>query len=266
MASPCEELPHKCPLCEKAFRKKYALERHLKSLLHQQTHYKCSICGRAFKTKVSFERHLQKVHSDEGCYKCEKCEKSFRRSAHFSKHQQSHLIQTLYRCTSSACGEVFETEDALMIHCKAHIAEDPYMCLKCSNTCNSDVSASKIGSVYKCLTCDKSFHFKKNMALHTQVHTNEEQSLCILCKKPFERISLPLDKDTHKNQNETLSGIQKCLRNTQAEYGESSLVSALCGSGIKGLPTEHTVSSLHSSNDPYVVHIKEEEEENTWTS
>ena len=84
--------PFECPLCDKKFRYKADIGRHL--VVHgDQRIYKCLSCAKGFNHKCNLKSHIRDVHgSIQLCLKCPLCPSTFTRPGNLKKHnKQFHL-------------------------------------------------------------------------------------------------------------------------------------------------------------------------------
>ena len=72
-----DEKPHKCDVCEKAFRTMSNMIRHYQKHTGERPH-ECVECGQAFAQKYSLQQHMIHRHSEEKRFQCEICDKLFK--------------------------------------------------------------------------------------------------------------------------------------------------------------------------------------------
>lgn len=94
-----DEGPFKCPICFKAFQKKYYLTVHNKVHTGERP-FKCPACAKAFKSKWTLSCHA-KTHVNNGSFKCPTCPEAFRSKSQLSIHQGTHLDETPFRFSTS---------------------------------------------------------------------------------------------------------------------------------------------------------------------
>lgn len=58
----CKLQSNMCAICHKTFRSEKQLMEH--ALVHSKEHYACPVCNKAFKLKGSISRHVKKLHAD----------------------------------------------------------------------------------------------------------------------------------------------------------------------------------------------------------
>lgn len=81
-----DELEYKCNQCEKAFRKKISLHRHLE--YHTGSivkNFVCDFCGKSFRLNANLVEH-RRIHTGEKPYFCEHCASNFRTMSSFYSH------------------------------------------------------------------------------------------------------------------------------------------------------------------------------------
>lgn len=82
--------------CNKKYKSKYNLTRHINSMHLGIKSFICSLCQKSFVSKQTLLEH-EFLHTGEKPYKCAypKCGKLFRQSSQLSIHKKSHRIQKL---------------------------------------------------------------------------------------------------------------------------------------------------------------------------
>ena len=65
---------YKCDFCDKTFRKKDSLKRHIKIVHEGVKNHKCDMCEKSFFTSSFLESHKTNFHLKN---KCDICEKGF---------------------------------------------------------------------------------------------------------------------------------------------------------------------------------------------
>ncbi|XP_069816681.1 zinc finger protein 723-like [Dendropsophus ebraccatus] len=115
--------PHKCPICEKYFKKAAQLRKHQK--IHKTTEYKCHKCQAVFQTEKSLKEH-RKVHRE--LKPCPQCGENFRSFQKLKSHiREAH--SKLLEC--SLCHQRFRYKTALVSHQREHVGSEVYKCDKC---------------------------------------------------------------------------------------------------------------------------------------
>ena len=69
-----ENAQYDCDMCEKRYKHKSHLNRHIKST-HENVRYNCDQCDKSYSTKTDLRCHIQIVH-EKVRYKCEECDLS----------------------------------------------------------------------------------------------------------------------------------------------------------------------------------------------
>ena len=67
------EKPHACTSCDKRFKKKDNLDRHISNVHEGSRPNVCIICGQSFAQKSVLITHFQTVHEKQKLYQCDIC-------------------------------------------------------------------------------------------------------------------------------------------------------------------------------------------------
>ena len=85
----------KCSICEKDFRGKYSLNKHLwrvhKIMAKKATKkpFLCQFCNKVFKEKAGLQRHTL-IHTGEKPHACQYCKLNFRHKSSLKSHEMTH--------------------------------------------------------------------------------------------------------------------------------------------------------------------------------
>lgn len=156
------ERPFTCHLCEKQFRVKQGLDRHLKETHAGIKKHACDICDRRFASKRNVEDH-RRIHTGERPYKCTICGKTFKQKASLFMHNRVHNHVFPFKCNE--CDSVFKTRASMMIHATKHTGEKPHSC---------DI-------------CQRPFRIKHELKRHRSTHFEDKPYGCSYCLKRFKQ-------------------------------------------------------------------------------
>ena len=114
--------PFPCKNCNKSYKNKRDLNRHLLSHSDARPH-ECKLCEKSFKLGHHLKNHLA-THSNEKTYtyKCEKCERYFAKEVYLRNHVMTHTGEKPYQCTY--CKRSFTWEKSLKNHLLTHTGKN----------------------------------------------------------------------------------------------------------------------------------------------
>ncbi|XP_012537220.1 zinc finger protein 236 isoform X2 [Monomorium pharaonis] len=102
--------------------------------------HKCSVCNAAFR-KVSHLKQHYRRHTGERPYKCSKCDRRFTSNSVLKSHLHTHDDARPYSC--SVCDTKFSTQSSMKRHLVTHSNKRPYMCPYCQKTFKTYVNCRK---------------------------------------------------------------------------------------------------------------------------
>lgn len=197
---------HQCNICDKVFKKRSYLQRHIKYAHIKISTCLCSECGYFAKTPTSLRYHMHAKHSERK-YQCNHCEKRFIAMGHLQTHLLSHTNSKAYLCT--VCGKSFNYGNSLEYHMRTHTGEKRYECKHCSKkfAVSSALSRHLLSHTgfrpHKCRYCDKAFRSTGERSCHERLHTGDRPYHCKHCGKRFiKNYNLQVHLLTHKGKHQ----------------------------------------------------------------
>uniref|UniRef100_UPI0037E9A053 oocyte zinc finger protein XlCOF6.1-like n=1 Tax=Semicossyphus pulcher TaxID=241346 RepID=UPI0037E9A053 len=167
--------------------------------------YTCSVCNKTFRIKSILTRHM-KMHSGEKPYSCSVCGKSFIQRSYLQTHMNSHTGQKPYTCRF--CGRGFTQVGNMNAHIRIHTGEKPHSCSDCGKSFRekADLIRHRIihtgEKSYICSVCNMKFTTQSNLTRHMKTHSGDRPFGCTACGKSFIRRShLIIHMKTHAAEN-----------------------------------------------------------------
>ncbi|TKS69992.1 Zinc finger protein [Collichthys lucidus] len=167
--------------------------------------YACSVCNKNFRIKSILTRHM-KTHTGEKPYSCSVCGKSFIQRSYLQTHMNSHSGQKPYTC--SFCGRGFTQVGNMNAHIRIHTGEKPHSCTDCGKSFREKADLIKHTIIhtgekpYICSVCNMKFSAQSNLKRHMKTHSGERPYSCTACGKRFIRRShLIIHMKTHTGEN-----------------------------------------------------------------
>ncbi|XP_034838112.1 zinc finger protein 260-like isoform X11 [Maniola hyperantus] len=106
-----------CNACNKTYKKKFELNRHIKHHHLQQRSFLCDKCNAKFFSKRGLVDHMTRHTGAENC-SCDVCGKSFSRMRTLKEHMRLHEDDKRYQC--EVCKKAFMQKSSLKSHVKLH--------------------------------------------------------------------------------------------------------------------------------------------------
>ncbi|XP_071532705.1 uncharacterized protein [Panulirus ornatus] len=187
-----DSVPHKCPLCEKAFKLPRYLQLHMRTVhCWKNEQFLCEICNKVLTDKRNLVIHM-KSHMGETKTTCEICGKQFNRKSYLWTHMRVHTNQRPYGC--NYCSKWFKQYSTWKNHERTHTGEKPYKCFICEANFSTSSSVTKHVQYahcnireYSCEICKKTFITKPKLDEHMKVHTGEKPYKCPICNRAFNK-------------------------------------------------------------------------------
>ena len=167
--------PYKCDHegCDRAFRDKYELRRHLR--IHEEKQYICNTCGSRFVTNGDLQSHIRDVHLNIRPFQCPHCDTAWPTKYRMEKHiKRIHLKLKPAMC--EICGKSFANKTELNLHKTTHSGEKKYKCDQCDHV-TARLLTLKVHKrqhsgekPFKCDKCDKAFVQRVSLTQHLRRH------------------------------------------------------------------------------------------------
>ncbi|XP_033335108.2 uncharacterized protein LOC117225553 isoform X1 [Megalopta genalis] len=108
--------------------------------------HKCWVCQAAFR-KISHLKQHHRRHTGERPYRCSKCDRRFTSNSVLKSHLHTHEDSRPYGC--SICTAKFSTQSSMKRHLVTHSNKRPFMCPYCHKTFKTYVNCRKHMKIHK---------------------------------------------------------------------------------------------------------------------
>ena len=184
-----------CEVCNKPFKRKDLLERHMKIHSAESDSFNCKICLKTFQLERNLKGHM-KIHDDARqrlIFECEKCAKQCFNKKSFENHLlQGHSENPAEKRSCEVCGKPVGNHYYKQ-HLKSH--DNSRTKPQCDICHKKFVNFDKLQQHFtthlkdsckvKCEVCDKKIN-SRNMKEHLKTHDSLRYN-CEQCGKDFSR-------------------------------------------------------------------------------
>ncbi|KAL0858412.1 hypothetical protein ABMA27_012291 [Loxostege sticticalis] len=186
-----------CPECDKTFTHRAGLLNHRLSVHELCNKFPCNLCDKVFRWKNSLKRHLEKhVDTSPSAACCEDCGVTFQSVSSYQRHLKNslkHVTQQQLRFICDHCGRRFADKTKIRDHIEEKHLHKTYSCHICLKQSKNRVSLDQhIRNVHKgrpnnkvCHHCGKAFPTKMQLESHIRTHTGERPFICEFCPTTF---------------------------------------------------------------------------------
>ncbi|XP_074469153.1 uncharacterized protein LOC141754153 [Sebastes fasciatus] len=167
--------PYTCGVCNKNFRIKSILTRHMKTHTGEKP-YSCGVCGKSFIQRSYLQTHMNS-HSGQKPHTCSFCGRGFTQVGNMNAHIRIHTGEKPHSCTD--CGKSFREKADLIKHMIIHTGEKPYICTVCHVKFSAQSNLTRHMKThsgdrpYSCTDCGKRFIRRSHLIIHMKTHTGE---------------------------------------------------------------------------------------------
>ena len=129
-------VPEICPYCNKEFREKRSLDKHIKAIHHAERPFACPVqdCNETFRNQVELKNHHNR-HIKDYPFACDRCEMTFQKQDSLTTHYRSHTGEKPFVC--EICDRSFTSEKNKKVHVQRHQGNLPHKCEICGMTFQS---------------------------------------------------------------------------------------------------------------------------------
>ncbi|KAI8427103.1 hypothetical protein MSG28_014731 [Choristoneura fumiferana] len=126
-------LRNKCPHCPEIFVSYYDRSEHLVQV-HNETPivYPCNACNKTYKKKFELNRHIKHHHLQQKSFLCDKCNAKFFSKRGLVDHMSRHAGGEVYTC--DVCSKTFARARTLKEHIRIHEDDKRFQCEVCKKT------------------------------------------------------------------------------------------------------------------------------------
>lgn len=182
--------PHACSICEKVFKQRAYLERHVESVHFKTNKIFCDLCPKIFFTEVDLKFHIRYVHGEKS-FACNICDYKTAVKTNFKRHNLTHGVKVEFPICKK---KVVELKTDTKAHRPKEFryvhGEKSFACYICDykTSVKSNLKRHKLthGAKVGCPICKKKVaHLKLHMNTHNIVHRPKE--FCQICQKHYSK-------------------------------------------------------------------------------
>lgn len=108
-----------CPICNASIKRKYDVQRHIRSVHERRRDFQCTRCPQAFFRSSHLKDHMRGAHPDTSENMCPRCGKHFGMSSKLKRHMAAvHEHLRNFRCEH--CQKAYKENSALKRHVVRH--------------------------------------------------------------------------------------------------------------------------------------------------
>ncbi|XP_075224471.1 uncharacterized protein LOC142326139 isoform X2 [Lycorma delicatula] len=177
----------KCNKCGSLFKTKTNLFFHMKT--HSDAPFTCEKCNKTYRERRILMRHIRVVHSSQNMYSCDQCGREFKSMRNLSLHYTLHTGVKPFTCDH--CSKSFVYKSTYIVHMKGHDADNSFNCELCPNTFNNKAEFRRLCNHHSearpwlCTVCGKGYPLKGTLKNHMKTHEPEKPFKCTECPKSF---------------------------------------------------------------------------------
>ncbi|XP_063631178.1 gastrula zinc finger protein XlCGF62.1-like [Cydia splendana] len=168
-----------------------------------QNAFPCTVCEKVFRWKASLKRHMEKHHVKDkmaSAAYCAACGISFSSVCSYQRHMKNslkHVTQEQLRFICDHCNKRFADKTKLRDHIEEKHLHRTYQCHICHKPSKNRVGLDQhIRNVHRgrpnnkmCHHCGKGFPTKVQLESHIRTHTGERPFICEFCPTTFSQQS-----------------------------------------------------------------------------
>ncbi|GBP13530.1 Gastrula zinc finger protein XlCGF26.1 [Eumeta japonica] len=193
-----------CTDCDKTFSHRAGLMNHRLAVHKLNNVFPCSACEKVFRWKTSLKKHLEK-HDDKGKSAdslpfCTPCGVSFSSVSTYQRHLKNslkHVTVNELKFICADCNRKFANKTKLRDHIEEKHLHKTYQCYICHKPSKNRVCLDQhIRNVHRgrpnnkiCHHCGKGFPTKVQLESHIRSHTGERPFICEYCPTTFSQQS-----------------------------------------------------------------------------
>lgn len=181
------EKTFRCRVCEEKFLKDHILHAHIVKT-HKEVLFYCE-CGRAFATKGLLSQHISSKHVDTFTYHCSICGETSSCKQAITQHYDKHSSKE--KSKSKNRGKFSTTSKSQCSICLLYVKNDRALKVhvKHSHKVNTKNTKPRLNTDLRCTQCSKLCLSYAGYVNHIAVHNKTKKISCKVCNKKFATVS-----------------------------------------------------------------------------